>query len=203
MVPSDSTSAALGRRIREAMNAGATTIHGRERFAEEVGGILRARFGVELADIAALNVDGTDMVWVAAESAASPDGFASGLARRFGLESVAPGTAADVAEYVAGGNRARMAIAEFARASGGDWDFSDGFGVSEVDGDTVVMAAHHSDAAGGWQFTSYVVPCARTDFVALAPAAKRLTPSERVVHGDIGECADRKPAFAPGVAIGM
>lgn len=201
----------MATRIRNSLEAGsagpsmgsAADRASRQSFKDAATLAMSAQYGVSLDDVTATLPTGNDIVWQAAEGGVGQREFVITLASQHALKPLGN---SDSRDYTAGENRAKLAVAEFARSVDG-WTFSNGSAVSR-DGDdhesSVVIMPFFDEIRHGWTFQSAIVAMDKDSFLALSADEAARIPFEDVVTGDIGDCAERAVAYQQAPAsLGM
>lgn len=162
------------------------SINDRQAYVLEAATQFQNQFGVSLSSVAALFVPRNDFVYAAAEENVALDDFVRTTGSQFAFESIV-GKDSEYASWVAGENAVKLALAEYAYAVG-DFTFTDGYAVTDHDGEALVIAPSFDETISSWQFAAYRVACDKDAFVAMSRAEKASTPSEARVYGDIDDC---------------
>jgi hypothetical protein len=159
---------------------------GREQYAKSAAMVFEQTYGVTLDSVTDLFTPKNDIVYANAEQGVLLDEFTRTLGSQMSFNPVG-GKDQDYAKYVAGENRLKLALAEYAYSVDG-WTFTDGYAVTDNDGSAVVVAPAYDETINAWQFSAYSVACDMDSFVAMSAAQKASTPSEGRVFGDIDDC---------------
>ncbi len=162
------------------------TVSARELFVLEAASQFEAQYGVQLQEVATLFVPRNDFIYTAAEAGVPVQEFVRTLGRQLSFDPVS-NKDADLATWTTGENRAKFALFELA-ASDVEWTFSDGFAVGEQDGYALVVSPSFDETISAWQFSAFVAPCAKDEFLGLSKAEKFEVPAESRTYGDIDDC---------------
>jgi hypothetical protein len=158
----------------------------REAYIVEVAEQFKQQYGVALNSVTALFVPRNDMVYAAAEQNMPKGDFIKTIGSQMAFETIV-GKEPEFARYVTGENEVKLALAEYSYAVG-DWTFTDGYAVTDLEGNTIVVAPAFNETTSAWQFSAFNAPCGKDAFVAMSRAEKAAMPTEERVYGDIDDC---------------
>ncbi|MCS4089801.1 hypothetical protein [Rhizobium sp. BK176] len=165
---------------------GLGSIDARQEYILNAAQQFERHYGVQLDTVMGLFVPKNDMLYAAAEENVPLDEFIKTVGTQMSFDPIV-GKEPDYAKYVAGENRVKLALAEFAY-SDEDWTLSDGYAVAENDDAAVVIAPFYDETIHSWQFSAYTAPCDKDTFVSMSRAQKASVPSEDREYGDIDDC---------------